>query len=384
MSNNNSSRIADIIFRTVSNEITLQTPVSIDDRKHKVALITGITGQDGSYLAELLLSKDYIVYGIVRRSSTPNTSRIDHLYPKLDSQKEGRLRLRYGDLTDSSSVCRIFREAMPDEVYNLAAQSHVKVSFDVPEDTANADALGVIRILDVIKLCGMEKRCKFYQASTSELYGSSAPPQSETTPFMPRSPYACAKLYGFHIVKNYREAYGMFACNGILFNHESPRRGNNFVTRKITRSVAQIHLGQLDRITLGNLNSIRDWGHAQDYVRGMWMILQADEPVDYVLATGVECTVRRFTEMAFAIIGKKLVWSGEDEDEVGKCADTGDILVDVSPVYYRPTEVEYLLGDSSKARKNLGWKPEITLEQMCEQMVKSDIELMKENAKDDQ
>lgn len=349
------------------------------DDKCKRALITGITGQDGSYLAEFLISKGYIVYGIIRRSSTPNTSNIGHIFNDQLPDSENKLRLRYGDITDTSSLAKIIVESQPDEIYNLAAQSHVKISFDAPEYTVDVDGVGVIRILDCMKRLGMEKKCKFYQASTSELYGSSPPPQSEETPFVPRSPYGVAKMYGFHIVKNYREAYDMFACNGILFNHESPRRGANFVTRKITRGVANISLGQQEKITLGNLNAIRDWGHAKDYVRGMWMILQAEKPKDYVIATGVECSVRKFCDMAFSEIGVELTWTGEAENEVGTCKKTGKVRVAVDPVFYRPTEVDYLLGDSSLIRKELKWEPEYDLQMLAKEMVESDIELMKKS-----
>jgi len=356
-------------------------PLSKNAKIQKRALITGITGQDGSYLAELLLSKNYIVYGIIRRSSNPNTQRIAHLIQNSSrhSEKEGNIRLRYADVTDTSSLSRVILEADPNELYNLAAQSHVKVSFDAPEYTADADAVGVIRILDCLKRLGMEKTCRFYQASTSEMYGSSLPPQNEVTPFVPRSPYACAKLYAYYITANYREAYDMFAVNGILFNHESPRRGTNFVTRKITRAVARIFLGIQDKIILGNLYAIRDWGHAKDYVKGMYMMLQADTPDDYVLATGVECNVKEFCNMAFSKINITLEWSGKGIHEVGKDKATGKSLVVVSEQYYRPTEVEYLLGDASKANKNLGWVPETTLDMMVTEMVECDIKSIKKS-----
>jgi len=359
----------------------------------KTALITGITGQDGAYLAELLLEKGYIVHGIKRRASLFNTDRIDHLYqdPHVENQ---RLFLHYGDLTDSMNLTRIIQETKPDEIYNLAAMSHVKVSFDTPEYTANADGIGTLRILEAVRLLGMEKTCRVYQASTSELYGLvQQVPQSETTPFYPRSPYAVAKLYGYWITVNYREAYGMYACNGILFNHESPLRGETFVTRKITRAVAKIGLGLQKNLYMGNLDAKRDWGHAKDYVEAMWRILQQDVAEDYVIATGVTTKVRDFIKMAFAEIGFYLRFEGEGIDEKGILdsidpdkskqmlgtdkfkVSLGDILVEIDPAYFRPTEVELLIGDPTKAMTKLGWKPKYDLALLVEDMVKSDVEL---------
>ena len=341
----------------------------------KVALITGITGQDGAYLAELLLSKGYTVHGIKRRSSLFNTDRIDHLY-KDQHEKAVKFFLHYGDLTDSTNLIRIIQETQPDEIYNLAAQSHVKVSFEVPEYTANADAIGTLRLLEAIRILKLENKTKFYQASTSEMYGHVQEiPQKETTPFYPRSPYGVAKVYGFWITKNYREAYNMFACNGILFNHESPIRGETFVTRKITRAVAKYKLGLQEKLFLGNLNAERDWGHAKDYVEGMWMMMQQTKPDDYVLATGKKITVRKFVELAFSEIGVTLKWEGKDADEKGINAANGKVVVEVDPEYYRPTEVELLIGDASKAKKDFGWEPKITLEQLVKDMVTSDIKL---------
>jgi GDPmannose 4,6-dehydratase len=351
----------------------------------KVALITGITGQDGAYLTELLLNKGYIVHGIKRRSSLFNTDRIDHLYqdPHVSNRN---LILHYGDLTDSTNLIRIIQEVQPDEIYNLAAMSHVQVSFEEPEYTANADGIGTLRILEAVRLLGLVKKTRVYQASTSELYGLvQAVPQSETTPFYPRSPYAVAKLYAYWITVNYREAYNMFACNGILFNHESPLRGETFVTRKITRAAAKIALGLQDALYLGNLNSMRDWGHAKDYVEGMWRILQHDVPEDFVLATGVTTSIRDFVSLAFENVGIELEFKGTNEEEVGIVAacngeyqlPIGTTVVKVDPRYYRPTEVDLLIGDASKAREKLGWTPEYTLEQLCEEMVQSDLELFK-------
>ncbi|XP_031640773.1 GDP-mannose 4,6 dehydratase [Contarinia nasturtii] len=346
----------------------------------KVALITGITGQDGSYLAEFLLEKGYIVHGIIRRASTFNTSRIEHLYADPSSHREGRMKLHYGDMTDSSSLIKIISAIRPNEIYNLAAQSHVKVSFDLSEYTAEVDAVGTLRLLDAIRTCGLEKKVKFYQASTSELYGKVVEtPQNEKTPFYPRSPYACAKMYGFWIVINYREAYQMFACNGILFNHESPRRGENFVTRKITRSVAKISLNQIEYFELGNLDSQRDWGHAKDYVEAMWLMLQQKEPQDFVVATGETHSVREFVEASFGVIGRKILWRGEGVNEVGVEAGTDIVRVRINPKYFRPTEVDLLLGDASKARQELGWKPKVSFLDLIKDMVASDIELMKKN-----
>lgn len=346
----------------------------------KKALITGITGQDGSYLAELLLEKGYEVHGMKRRASSFNSSRIDHLYQDVHN-KESRFKLHYGDLTDSSNIIRLLQEIQPDEVYNLAAQSHVKVSFDCPEYTANADGLGTLRILEAIKILGLEKKTKFYQASTSELYGLvQETPQKETTPFYPRSPYACAKLYAYWICVNYREAYGIYACNGILFNHESPRRGETFVTRKITRAAVRIKLGIEDKLYLGNLSSKRDWGHAKDYVEGMWRILQQDKPQDYVLATGVTTTIRDFCKMTFAELGMDIEFKGEGVNEVGIDKATGRVIIEVDPRYFRPTEVDLLLGDSTKAHTELGWKPKYDLQALIKEMVSEDLaEAEKEN-----
>ncbi len=339
----------------------------------KVALITGITGQDGSYLAELLLEKGYEVHGMKRRSSSFNTSRIDHLYQDVHN-KNLKFKLHYGDLTDSTNLIRLIQEIQPDEIYNLAAQSHVKVSFDCPEYTANADGLGTLRILEAIRILKMEKKVKFYQASTSELYGLvQETPQKETTPFYPRSPYACAKLYGYWISVNYREGYNIFACNGILFNHESPRRGETFVTRKITRAAVRIKLGIEDKLFLGNLDSKRDWGHAKDYVEGMWLVLQQDKPEDYVLATGVTTTIRDFCNMAFKEVGISLEWKGRGVGEKGIDKETGKVVIEVDPRYFRPTEVDLLLGDATKAQRRLGWKPKYDLKTLVEEMVAEDL-----------
>ena len=341
--------------------------------KQKTALITGITGQDGAYLAELLLGKNYIVHGVKRRSSSFNTKRIDHLYQD-PHEKDVGLHLHYGDMTDSTSLIRLIQKTQPDEIYNLAAQSHVQVSFEAPEYTANADALGTLRILEGIKLLGLANKTKFYQASTSELYGKVVEtPQTETTPFAPRSPYAVAKLYAYWATVNYREAYGMFASNGILFNHESPIRGETFVTRKITRAVAMIKLGLQQELHIGNLDAERDWGHAKDYVLGMWQILQQKQPDDYVLATGVSKSVREFVELAFQKINIKLFWNGTDVDEVGVCEKTGKTLVRVDPRYFRPTEVETLKGDASKAYRNFGWKATTSLDDLIAEMVQHDL-----------
>jgi GDPmannose 4,6-dehydratase len=340
----------------------------------RVALITGVTGQDGSYLAELLLSKGYMVHGIKRRSSSLNTGRVDHLYQ--DPHSAGfRFRMHYGDLTDATNLIRIVQETQPDEIYNLAAQSHVQVSFETPEYTANADGLGTLRLLEAIRILNMGKRIRFYQASTSELYGKvQETPQRETTPFYPRSPYGAAKLYAYWITINYREAYGFHASNGILFNHEGPTRGETFVTRKITRAVAAIKLGRQDTLFLGNLDAQRDWGHARDYVEGMWRILQQPEPDDYVLATGELHSVREFVELAFAQIGVQVTWRGQGVDEVGMDAANGQVRVRVDPRYFRPTEVELLLGDPSKARSKLGWKHQTSFKELVMQMVASDLE----------
>ena len=339
----------------------------------KKALITGVTGQDGSYLAELLLSKGYEVHGVKRRSSSFNTQRVDHLVA-APQERDRDFILHYGDLTDSTNLIRVMQDVRPDEVYNLGAQSHVAVSFETPEYTANSDAIGTLRLLEAIRILGLEKTCRFYQASTSELYGKAqAVPQDETTPFYPRSPYAAAKLYAYWIVVNYREAYGMHASNGILFNHEGPRRGETFVTRKITRAVAAIHLGEQDVLWLGNLDARRDWGHARDYAEGMWRILQHPEPDDYVLATGETHTVRSFVELAFGKVGIELEWTGAGVDEVGLCRRTGRVLVRVDPRYFRPTEVDLLIGNAAKAQRVLGWRPTTTLDQMCAEMVESDL-----------
>lgn len=340
--------------------------------KNKVALITGITGQDGAYLSELLLDKGYEVHGIKRRASSFNTQRVDHIYH--DPHFKGLpFYLHYGDLTDSTNLIRIIQEVQPDEIYNLAAQSHVQVSFEVPEYTADTDAMGTLRLLEAIRILGLQDKTKFYQASTSELFGKvQEVPQSEKTPFYPRSPYAAAKLYAYWITVNYREAYDMFAVNGILFNHESPLRGETFVTRKITRAAVRIAAGKQDKLFLGNLDAKRDWGHAKDYVRGMYMILQQDKPDDYVLATGETHTVRFFCEQAFKHAGIPLTWEGEGVNEKGYHKETGDLLVEVDPRYFRPTEVDLLIGDPSKVKKKLGWKPEYTLEDLVKDMVESD------------
>ena len=350
--------------------------------KQKVALITGITGQDGAYLAELLLEKGYIVHGIKRRSSSFNTQRIDHLY-RDPHEDNVNLQLHYGDMTDATNLIRLIQKTQPDEVYNLAAQSHVQVSFETPEYTANADALGTLRMLEGIKLLGLDQKTRFYQASTSELYGKVVEkPQSETTPFVPCSPYAAAKLYAYWITVNYREAYNMYASNGILFNHESPVRGETFVTRKITRAVASIHLGLQHELHIGNLDAERDWGHARDYVRGMWQILQQDTPEDYVLATGTSKTVRQFVELAFAEVGITLEWSGTGVEEIGICKASGKVMVRVDPRYFRPTEVDSLLGDASKAFRDFGWKAEVTLDELVTDMVKYDIVNLKTRTSD--
>ena len=339
----------------------------------KCALITGITGQDGAYLAEFLLEKGYEVHGIKRRSSSFNTVRVDHLY-KDPHEKDVRFFMHYGDLTDATNLIRIIQEIQPDEIYNLAAQSHVKVSFETPEYTANADALGTLRLLEAIRILKMEEKTRFYQASTSELFGKAQEiPQRETTPFYPRSPYAAAKLYAYWITVNYREAYKMFACNGILFNHESPIRGETFVTRKITRAVARIKLGLQERLYLGNLDAKRDWGYAGDYVKAMWLVLQQEEPEDYVIATGESHSVREFVEKAFGEIGIKIVWEGSGADETGKDSETGKSLVKIDPGYFRPTEVDFLLGDPTKARSKLGWEPTVSFDELVKMMVREDL-----------
>jgi GDPmannose 4,6-dehydratase len=346
----------------------------------KRALITGITGQDGSYLAEFLLDKGYEVHGIIRRSSSFNTKRIDHLY-KDPHEKDVNLFLHYGDMTDSTNIIRLLQEIQPDEIYNLAAQSHVKVSFETPEYTANADALGTLRLLEAIRLLGLEKKVRFYQASTSELFGKVVEiPQKETTPFYPRSPYAVAKLYAYWITVNYREAYNIFASNGILFNHESPRRGETFVTRKITRAVARISLGLQDKLYLGNLDAKRDWGYAPDYVRAMWMILQHDEPDDFVIATGECHSVREFVEAAFKYVGIDIEWHGKGVDEKGYQKGTNRVLVEVDPMYFRPTEVDILQGDPSKAKEKLKWEPQVKFDELVKIMMEADIEMAKYEA----
>jgi GDPmannose 4,6-dehydratase len=344
----------------------------------KSALITGVTGQDGAYLSELLLSKGYVVHGLKRRSSSFNTARVDHLY--LDPhQHDTRFFMHYGDLTDATNLIRLVQEVQPDEIYNLAAQSHVQVSFETAEYTANADALGTLRLLEAIRILKMGERVRFYQASTSELYGKAREiPQRETTPFYPRSPYAAAKLYAYWITVNYREAYGYHASNGLLFNHESPIRGETFVTRKITRAVAAIEIGRQERLHIGNLDARRDWGHARDYVDGMWRILQQEQPDDYVLATGETHSVREMVERAFACVGRAIVWRGKGVDEVGRDARTGKDLVWVDPRYFRPTEVDVLQGDPSKAHERLGWRHRTTFEELVREMVASDLILMKE------
>ena len=344
--------------------------------ERKVALITGVTGQDGAYLAEFLLAKGYVVHGIKRRSSSFNTGRIEHLYEDPHAP-EPRFVLHYGDMTDATNLIRIVQETQPDEIYNLAAQSHVQVSFEAAEYTANADAIGTLRLLEAIRLLNLVGKTRFYQASTSELYGKvQAVPQDETTPFYPRSPYAAAKLYAYWITVNYREAYAIHASNGILFNHESPIRGETFVTRKITRAVAAIHLGIQDRLYLGNLDAKRDWGHAREYVRGMWMMMQQPKPDDYVLATGETHSVRSFVEKAFRRIGVDLEWKGEGVDERGIDASDGRVLVEVDPRYFRPTEVDLLIGDPTKAREKLGWRHETKLDDLVAEMMREDLKIM--------
>ena len=353
------------------------TPEVSTDRK--VALITGVTGQDGAYLAELLLEKGYVVHGIKRRSSSFNTGRIEHIYQD-PHDPDPRFSLHHGDMTDSTNLIRIVQQTQPDEIYNLAAQSHVQVSFETPEYTANADAIGTLRLLEAIRMLGLEKKTKFYQASTSELYGLvQEVPQSEKTPFYPRSPYAAAKLYAYWIVVNYREAYGIHASNGILFNHESPLRGETFVTRKITRAAAAIGLNQQDKLFLGNLDAKRDWGHAREYVRGMWAMLQQDRPDDYVLATGVTTEVRQFVEWAFEDVGIALKWRGTGLDEKGYDVASGRVLVEVDPRYFRPTEVDLLIGDPTKAHTVLGWKHETPVRDLVREMVREDLAIMKKS-----
>ncbi|MER8638790.1 GDP-mannose 4,6-dehydratase [Mesorhizobium sp. M1365] len=342
----------------------------------KVALVTGITGQDGAYLTRLLLEKGYVVHGIKRRSSSFNTGRIEDIYQD-PHDPDPRLILHYGDLTDATNLIRVVQESQPDEIYNLAAQSHVQVSFETPEYTANADGIGTLRLLEAIRLLGLKDKTRFYQASTSELYGLvQSVPQNETTPFYPRSPYAAAKLYAYWIVVNYREAYGIHASNGILFNHESPLRGETFVTRKITRAAAAIYLGKQDKLYLGNLDAQRDWGHAREYVRGMWMMMQQDQPNDYVLATGKTTPVRQFVEWVFEDVGVELEWRGEGVDEKGYDVETGRCLVQVDPRYFRPTEVDLLLGDATKAKEKLGWVHETSVRELAAEMVREDLKVM--------
>jgi GDPmannose 4,6-dehydratase len=364
-----------------SPELFNSSSFSEDTLMRKIALITGITGQDGAYLADLLLSKGYLVHGIKRRSSSFNTARIDHIYedPHIPDH---HFQLHYGDMTDSTNLIRIIQAVQPDEIYNLAAQSHVQVSFETPEYTANADATGALRILDAIRILGLDKKTRFYQASTSELYGKvQETPQKETTPFYPRSPYAVAKLYAFWITVNYREAYGLHASNGILFNHESPIRGETFVTRKITRAVAGIHLGVQKTLYIGNLDSKRDWGHARDYVEGMWRILQQDAPDDYVLAPGETHSVREFIELAFSKVGRIIEWKGSGIDEVGIDTASGDTLVKIDSRYFRPTEVDLLLGDPSKARRVLGWKHTVSFPELVSDMLASDLKVVAEESR---
>jgi GDPmannose 4,6-dehydratase len=348
----------------------------------KVALITGINGQDGSYLAELLLNKGYEVHGIIRRSSTFNTERIEHLYIESlikDLHNKQKIKLHYGDMTDSTNLIRLVQQIKPDEIYNLAAQSHVKVSFELPEYTAETDGLGTLRLLEAVRICGLESKTKIYQASTSELFGKVQEiPQSEATPFYPRSPYGVAKIYAFWITKNYRESYNIFAVNGILFNHESERRGETFVTRKITLAAARIKHGLQEKLYLGNLNSLRDWGYAKDYVECMWLMLQQEKPEDYVIATGIQHSVRTFCELAFKEAGFEIIWEGKEENEKGICKQTGKTIIEVDSNYYRPAEVETLLGNPTKAKENLGWNPNKTsLEELVKIMMQHDLEFVK-------
>jgi GDPmannose 4,6-dehydratase len=346
----------------------------------KTALITGITGQDGAYLAELLLAKGYFVHGVKRRASSFNTDRIDHLYQDPHDSNV-RLKLHYGDLTDSTNLIRIIQEVQPDEIYNLAAQSHVAVSFETPEYTANSDAMGTLRVLEAIRILGLEKKTRFYQASTSEMFGKVHEiPQRETTPFYPRSPYGAAKVYAYWITVNYREAYGLFACNGILFNHESPMRGETFVSRKITRALTRIHVGLQEALHLGNLDSRRDWGHARDYVKAQWLMLQQNVAEDFVIATGKQYSVREFVVLAGARLGMKITWKGKGVDEVGIDSKTGDSVVRIDSRYFRPTEVESLLGDPTKARQKLGWSAEVTFEELVAEMIEADLEDAKRDA----
>ncbi|MHB1117908.1 MAG: GDP-mannose 4,6-dehydratase [Minisyncoccota bacterium] len=345
----------------------------------KKAHITGITGQDGSYLTELLLGKGYEVHGIIRRASSFNTGRIDHIYQDPQHESGKRLFLHYGDLTDSTNLIRIIKDVQPDEIYNLAAQSHVKVSFETPEYTGNSDALGTLRILEAIRLLGLEKKTKFYQASTSEMFGATPPPQSEGTPFYPRSPYGAAKVYAYWITKNYREAYGIFAVSGILFNHESPRRGETFVTKKITHAAARIKLGLQEKIYLGNINAKRDWGHAKDYVNAMYLMLQQEIPEDYVIATGSQYSVRDFCEAVFKELNIEIIWEGSGVNEKGIDKKTGKTIIEIDPRYFRPTEVESLLGDPTKAKEKLGWEAEVSFEELVKEMVAADLEEAKKD-----
>jgi GDPmannose 4,6-dehydratase len=347
----------------------------------KSALITGVTGQDGAYLSELLLSKGYIVHGVKRRSSSLNTARVDHLYVDLH-EANASFFLHFGDVTDSTNVIRLIQETQPTEIYNLAAQSHVQVSFETPEYTANADGMGTLRLLEAIRILKLQDKVKFYQASTSELFGQVyETPQRETTPFRPRSPYGVAKLYAYWITVNYREAYGMHASNGILFNHESPRRGETFITRKVTRAVAAITCGTQRKLYVGNLEAKRDWGHARDYVEGMWRIVQQQEPDDYVLATGETYSVREFIERAFAVVGRDITWRGNGLEEVGYDRKTNEVLIEIDPAYMRPTEVDLLMGDPTKARTKLGWKHTVTFDQLIKEMIEADLELARQHNK---
>jgi len=373
-----SSRL-DVVKTYLLLKTNLGSLLKMERKMPKVALITGITGQDGAYLAEFLLDKGYTVHGIKRRSSSFNTARIDHLY-KDPHERNVNFFMHYGDLTDSTNLIRIIQETQPDEIYNLAAQSHVQVSFETPEYTANSDGLGTLRLLEAIRILGLEKKTKFYQASTSELYGQVQEiPQKETTPFYPRSPYAAAKLYAYWITINYREAYDIFACNGILFNHESPIRGETFVTRKITMAATKIKHGLQEKLYLGNLDAKRDWGFAKDYVEAMWLILQQENPDDYVIATGETHSVREFTELAFKEVGIEILWKGKGSEEVGIDSGTGKIIVEIDPRYYRPTEVDLLIGDPSKAKEKLGWEPKVKLEELVKIMIKADGKAVKEN-----
>jgi GDPmannose 4,6-dehydratase len=361
-------------------EFASQSWLLLEDKLSKTALITGITGQDGAYLAEFLLAKDYSVHGVKRRASSFNTDRIDHLYQD-PHEKDIRLKLHYGDLTDSTNLIRIIQEVQPDEIYNLAAQSHVAVSFETPEYTANSDAVGTLRVLEAIRILGLEKKTRFYQASTSEMFGKvQEVPQRETTPFYPRSPYGAAKVYAYWITVNYREAYGLYACNGILFNHESPLRGETFVSRKITRALTRIKVGLQDTLHLGNLDSRRDWGHARDYIRAQWLMLQQDTAEDFVIATGIQHSVRDFVTAAGSRLGMRIEWKGKGIDEVGIDRASGKTLVHVDPRYFRPTEVETLLGDPSKAKEKLGWSAEVGFDQLVAEMVAADLDTAKRDA----